>query len=90
MFTDKSRYAKVETVETRTNGGRAITAIKLRRLPPVTGTSHTVVDNDRLDLLAQHSYGDDTRFWHIADANSALEANDLTAVTGTTLNLPGT
>lgn len=90
MFTDKSRYAKVETVEVRTHGGRAITAIKLRRLPPVTGTPHTVVDNDRLDLLAQHGYRDGTRFWHIADANSTLEANDLTAVTGTTLDLPGT
>jgi len=90
MFTDKSRYAEIETVETRTNGGRAITAIKLRRPPSVTGTHHTVVDNDRLDLLAQHCYGDGTRFWHIADANTTLEANEITAVTGTTLNLPET
>ncbi|NIR30212.1 MAG: hypothetical protein GWN84_13055 [Gammaproteobacteria bacterium] len=90
MFTDKSRYAKVATVETQTGSGRSVVALKLRRPPPTAGDPYTVKDNDRLDLLAQQQYGDDTRFWHIADANSALQADDLTAVTGETLNLPKT
>ena len=87
MFTDKSRYAKVETVETQV-GGRPVSALKLRRLPPVPGDPYTVKDNDRLDLLAQQQYADGTRFWHIADANSALQAAELTAVTGENLDLP--
>jgi nucleoid-associated protein YgaU len=90
MFTDKSRYAQVATVETQTTGGRSVVALKLRRLPPEAGDAYTVKDNDRLDLLAQQQYGDGTRFWHIADANSALQANDLTAVTGENLSLPKT
>jgi nucleoid-associated protein YgaU len=90
MFTDKSRYAKVATVETQASGGRSVVALKLRRLPPEAGDPYTVKDNDRLDLLAQQQYGDGTGFWHIADANSALQANDLTAVTGESLNLPKT
>lgn len=88
MFTDKSRYAKVPTVETQTSGGRAVVALKLRRLPPAAGDAHAVKDNDRLDLLAQQQFADGTRFWQVADANSALEANDLTAVTGESLSLP--
>ena len=41
-----------------------------------------MIERDRLDLLAQARYGDDTRFWHIADANTALDARKLTAHTG--------
>jgi hypothetical protein len=88
MFTEKSRYAKVPTVEAQTREGRSVVALKLRRLPPTQGEPYAVKDNDRLDLLAQQQYGDGTRFWHIADANSALEAGELTAVTGENLNLP--
>ena len=63
MFTDKSRYAKVATVETQTSGGRSVVALKLRRLPTTAGDPYTVKDNDRLDLLAQQQYGDGTQFW---------------------------
>jgi hypothetical protein len=62
----------------------------LRALPPVTGEAYSVIERDRLDLLAQARYADGTRFWHIADANTALEANTLTAETGATINLPRT
>ncbi len=88
MFLDKSRYAKVEQEQTETRAGRPVTAIKLRRLAPVDGDNHAVKDNDRLDLLAHASYGDGTRFWHIADANTALQANELVAETGAVLKLP--
>ena len=46
--------------------------------------------HDRLDVLAQQNYGDGTKFWHIADANTELEANDLVAEPGATVNLPET
>jgi hypothetical protein len=88
MFLDTSRYAKIDTVATTTRDGRPVTAIKLRPLPAPSGSAYSVNDNDRLDLLAQKHYSDGTKFWHIADANTAQQANDLTATTGDTLNLP--
>ena len=49
-----------------------------------------VQEHDRLDILAQQKYDDGTKFWHIADANTELQANDLLAEAGTTFNLPET
>ncbi len=77
MFLDNSRYANVKTVEMTTDDGRAVTAVALRRLPYVAGTPTTPTGADRLDIIAQRKYGDGTKFWHIADANTALEANEL-------------
>jgi len=88
MFLENSRYAKVDTVETTTRDGRPVTALKLRPLPATTGSGYLVLDNDRLDLLAHTYHGDATKFWHIADANTALEASELTAETGSIVNLP--
>jgi hypothetical protein len=36
-----------------------------------------VKGTDRLDVMAQRQYSDGTRFWHIADANTELEASKL-------------
>ena len=88
MFLDGSRYAKVPTEITKATDGRTVVALMLRRLPPTSGSAYEIKDNDRLDLLAQSTTGDGTRFWRIADANSALDAADLTARTGDTLALP--
>jgi hypothetical protein len=91
MFLDNSRYAKQPTAEVTTPDGRTVNALTLRTLPAVSGDPHTVVDHDRLDLLASDTYGDSTKFWHIADANTALDAaRELTAKTGDTLDLPAT
>lgn len=90
MFLDSSRYARVATVATTTRDGRPVTALKLRPLPTLDGTPYQVSDHDRLDLLAHEFHGDGTQFWHIADANTAQQAADLTAETGATLNLPAT
>ncbi|PWV61199.1 hypothetical protein [Plasticicumulans acidivorans] len=89
MFLDASRYAKVMQETVTLADGRVVSALRLRPLPPSAGTAHAVQDNDRLDLLAQAGYADGTRFWHIADANSALDAaRELCAETGATLTLP--
>ena len=77
MFIDGSRYFDVQTVETKTDSGRTVTAIKLRRLPYASGTPTVVKGNDRLDVMAQRQYKDGAKFWHIADANTELEANAL-------------
>ena len=77
MFIDSSRYLDVKTVETETEGGRKVTAIRLRRLPYAAGTPTVVRGNDRLDVMAQRKYSDGAKFWRIADANTELEANKL-------------
>ncbi len=77
MFLENSRYFNLKTVEAETRSGRKVTAIVMRRLPYVAGTPTVVKGNDRLDVMAQRRYSDATRFWHIADANTELEANNL-------------
>lgn len=72
-----SRYYGLPTVQVETRQGRTVTALTLRLLPPTEGEPYTAQDNDRLDLIANRSYQDATRFWHIADANTELEAGRL-------------
>jgi hypothetical protein len=88
MFLPNSRYAKVPTVETTGSAGEVVTAVKLRRLTPVTGEPRTVRAGDRLDLIAHERSGDATQFWHIADANSALDSRTLVETAGDTLDVP--
>ena len=79
MFLSNSRYFNLKTVTAEDSKGRAVTAVTLRRLPFASGTETLVKDHDRLDVMAQRRYSDPTKFWHIADANTELEANDLLA-----------
>lgn len=88
MFLPNSRYHKVGTVETVDADGRPVVALKLRRLLPVDGEPHRVEAGDRLDLYAQAQVGDATQFWHVADANSALDAPTLTSTPGETVLVP--
>jgi hypothetical protein len=76
-FLKTSRYAAVETVQTVTAQGREVTAVVLRVLPPVAGEPHDVAEDDRLDLIANRTYKDATAWWHVADANSELDASRL-------------
>jgi len=77
VFLETSRYFDVKTVEAETENRRKVQAIKLRRLPFVAGTPAVVGGKDRLDVMSQSKYGDGAKFWHIADANTELEANKL-------------
>jgi len=90
MFLANSRYARVTTVETTTSTGETVTALQLRALTPVTGDPQTVQANDRLDLIAQAQYSDATQFWHVADANTALDGRTLVQTPGDTLAVPKT
>ena len=90
MFLENSRYHKQPTVEATTRDGRTVQALKLRKLPAEGGRPHAVKQHDRLDVLAQQQSNDGTKFWHIADANTELQANDLVAEPGATINLPET
>jgi hypothetical protein len=77
VFIESSRYFQLKIVDAK-SGDREVKAVTLRRLPFVGGTPTIIKSNDRLDVIAQRRYTDATRFWHIADANTELEANDLT------------
>ena len=88
MFLTNSRYYSLESVETIARDGRTVNAVKLRRLPAVTGNAVLVESNDRLDTLSQESYDDPTMFWHIGDANSELQVNDLVKEAGRTIAIP--
>jgi hypothetical protein len=88
MFLENSRYLSIPTVETTARDGRAVTALKLRPLPATAGDPYLIKDNDQLDVLAHRVTGDGTKFWHIADANTALEANALTTEAGAIILLP--
>jgi hypothetical protein len=88
MFLPNSRYVNVATVKTTTSTGETVVALKLRRLAPVAGTPHIVEGGDRLDLYAHTINGDATQFWHVADANTALDGRTLVETVGDTLNLP--
>jgi hypothetical protein len=87
-FLKSSRYAGLPTVEAPAGQQRTATAVTLRILPPTDGEPYRVLENDRLDLIADRAYGDATRFWHIADANTALDARTLVQP-GNEIDLPG-
>lgn len=77
MFESNSRYLKCPVVEVENDKGETVQAVKLRRLPFVDGNMTPVAGTDRLDVMAHRRYTDGTKFWHIADANTELEASTL-------------
>ncbi len=90
MFLESSRYYKQKTVDTVVKGGRIVKVLTLRRLPVAKGKATVVVvkGNDRLDIMSQRQYRNPAMFWHIADANTELEANNLIKKTGRTIIVP--
>jgi hypothetical protein len=88
MFLESSRYYRVRQTQALTKDGREVTVVTLRRLPDVSGEPTVVQRNDRLDLMAERLYGDGTCFWHIADANAELRANDLVKEPGRVIEVP--
>ena len=88
MFTKNSRYYGLETIMGRDRSGRKVRAVKLRRLPVITATATSVKDGDQLDVISERRYQDATQFWHIGDANSELEVNELVRKAGRTIQIP--
>lgn len=88
MFLKNSRYAGLPTmVVPGTDGDRRLVA--LRRLPATTGDAHPVQSHDQLDAISEQRFGADaTRYWHIADANTEIDAAELTAEPGREIVLP--
>lgn len=88
MFLKNSRYAGIKTVAATALNGREVRAVKLRVLPDMQGEPHTVKSGDQLDVMSCNRFRDGTRFWHIADANTELEANELIRKIGRTILVP--
>jgi nucleoid-associated protein YgaU len=77
MFLNTSRYAKTPTVQLTLADGTQVSAVQLRTVPTTSGDLTPITSNDRLDIIAERLYGDATRYWHIADANTALDSRRL-------------
>lgn len=92
MFDPASRYARLETAQITLPDGRTV-AYKRRRFLPQGRTlpllaAVTVIDGDRLDLIADRTLGNSLLFWHICDANDAMAPDELTAEPQRTLRVP--
>ncbi len=88
MFLKNSRYHGLPTHPVLDDSGRRITLVTPRPLPATPGEPAVVAAHDQLDALAEMRFRDATRYWHIADANTALRAGELTAQPGVTIRLP--
>jgi hypothetical protein len=92
MFEHTSRYYPIETAEYTTPDGRII-AYKRRRFLPYGEdlpllVEVTVMQGDRLDLIAARALGDSEVFWRICDANNAMDPLDLTSIPGRIIRVP--
>jgi nucleoid-associated protein YgaU len=88
MFLKNSRYAGLPTVTTTNRAGAEVAAVTLRPLPATTGDPVAVRAHDQLDAMSERRYTDPTRYWHIADANTELEAGNLLTPTGRPITVP--
>lgn len=92
MIDPGSRYAQLETAQMTLPDGRTVAYKRRRFLPqghtlPVL-TNVTVIDGDRLDLIADRTLGNALLFWQICDANNAMNPIELTAEPNQTLRVP--
>ncbi len=88
MFLKNSRYYGVPSVTSLDADGRPVQVLKLRRLNAPAGARATVKGSDQLDVMAEQRYQDAGRFWHIADANTELEADALLHPDGRVILIP--
>jgi hypothetical protein len=92
MFEPNSRYYNLETATYTTPEGEQKPYKRRRFLPrgedlPLLAEV-TVTEGDRLDNLTARTLGDPEAFWRIADANNAMNPDDLTAEPGKSIRVP--
>lgn len=89
MFLKNSRYADLPTVAVPDpHGPGQVAMVRLRRLPATAGEPREIRANDTPDGLADALYGDATRYWRIADANTEIEAAALTRRPARVIQVP--
>ncbi len=92
MFDHTSRYYHCETATFEMADGREV-AYKRRRFLPQGDrlpllTEITVVEGDRLDLIASRTLGDPQHYWRICDANNTMNPAELTSEIGHKVRIP--
>ena len=92
-FPTDSRYYGSTTLQYTAPSGQVITYLARRFVPQpgapnyATVATHTVVNSDRLDLIAAKYLGDPLMLWLICDANGAIRPTDLLETAGRVLNI---
>jgi len=99
LFAPNSRYIGIPTATYVAADGTNIAYVRRHFLPQpdqlVQMQQYSVLQGDRLDVIATKFLGDPTLFWRICDANGAMRPEDLTATVGMVLrvclpaNIPG-
>ncbi len=90
-FPPTSRYNGLATATVAGADGRTIIYLTRRFLPPVDQFAllqvHTVVQGERLDIIAGRYLGDPEAFWRLCDANNAMRPEELTETIGRQLRI---
>jgi nucleoid-associated protein YgaU len=92
-FPTDSRYYGFSTLTYTSPAGVSVSYLARRIIPQpgapnyATVATHTVVQGDRLDLIAAKYLGDPLLFWLICDANGAMRPGDLVSVQGATISI---
>ena len=85
-FASNSRYYGHATSSLPTADGREIVYLRRRFVPAAERFAllqeHRVKQDERLDHIAAHYFGDPELFWRICDANGALRPEELTDEVG--------
>jgi hypothetical protein len=91
LFAANSRYQGIDTATLIAADGSTMTYLRRRFLPQPANLAqvqqHSVVQGDRLDVLAARYFGDAELFWRICDANGGMRPEDLTATAGQSLRI---
>jgi len=91
-FPTDSRYYGFSTLTYTAPDGQKVTYLARRFVPQpgaqnyATIATHTVVQGDRLDLIAARYLGDPLIFWLICDANGAIRPASLLQI-GQVINI---
>jgi len=91
MFPITSRYYSTPTATRETADGKTIVYLKRRIVPPPERfellQEYVVKADDRLDKIAAAFLDDPEQFWRLADANNAMQPDDLTNTPGQVLRI---
>ncbi|MFD2468073.1 LysM peptidoglycan-binding domain-containing protein [Amycolatopsis silviterrae] len=91
MFSATSRYYGLPTAVRDLPDGRSVRFVQRRLLPHPEQLAQigerVVKPRDRLDRIAGDVFGDAEQYWRIADANRAMDPDELTAEPGRRLRI---
>lgn len=86
-----SRYYGLTVLTLNAGSDHEIAYLARRFVPPADAFTllhtHTVVEGERMDLIAARELGAPSAFWRVCDANDAMRPDDLTAVPGRSLRI---